>query len=297
MIDIEQFFDTSEKESRPVFELITSFAAFLIPFFIIVIVQRRIPFPDELTNMPVILPVAAGTLSLKLVLEKFFDKNIFQEYGVEREYIADSMAGIFLGILFQALITFIMIQTGSAELVKIFSYSTGLSIHLWFLALISTVIGFLAVAFWEELLFRGVLIKKTSEALNLRFENRQISILTALFLGPAIFGIPHVLAIAEGASPSFAAFQASIAALYFGVAYVLTDSIAMPTGIHFISNFWFTSVFGAPENGFPAIARIERNLELGSGAILEFIVPMVILIGLIIGYCKYSGRLDSKNFV
>ncbi len=297
MIDIDRFFDTSEKESNSGLELITSFAAFLIPFFIVLVFQRRISFPDVLNNMPVIVPVATGTLSLKLVLEKFFDKNIFQEYGIEREYIADLMAGIVLGAIFQASITFIMVQTGSAVLVNMLSFSTGLPIHLWLLAFISTLIGFLAVAFWEELLFRGVLIKRASEALSSRLENRQISMLMALFLGPAIFGIPHVLAIAEGASPSFAAFQASIAALYFGIAYLLTNSIAMPTGIHFISNFWFTSIFGASENGFPAIARIERNLEIGSGAILEFILPAIILIGLIIGYCKYSGRLDSKNFV
>lgn len=290
MIDLDNFFDTSEDSSRPVKELIVSFAAFLIPFFVFVVLQRKIPVPGILTNAPVILPVAAGTISLKLVLERFFNKRLFQQYGVKRKYLKDLVAGVVLGAIFQVLITVLMIQNGSAEMISVFSFSTGVQVHLWLTAFISTVLGFLAVAFWEELMFRGVLIKNDSEALYSRLENSKLSTIMAILSGPIIFGIPHLFAIAEGASPSFAVFQASVAALYFGIAYVLTDSIAMPLGIHFMSNFWFTSILGAMENGFPAVARIERNLELGFGSLIEYIIPVIILIGLIILYDKFTEK-------
>lgn len=286
MIDLDNFFDTSENSSRPITELIISFAAFLIPFFVFIVLKRKIPATDILTNAPVILPVAAGTISLKVVLERFFDKSLFQQYGMNRKYSKDLVAGIVLGAIFQGLITILMIQNGSAELISVFSFSKGVPVHLWLTAFISTVLGFLAVAFWEELMFRGVLIKNASEALNSRLKHRQLSTIIAVLLGPIIFGIPHVFAIAEGASPSFAVFQASVAALYFGTAYVLTDSIAMPVGIHFISNLWFTSILGETENGFPALARIERNLQLGFGSLIEYIIPVITLIGLIILYNK-----------
>ena len=68
-------------------------------------------------------------------------------------------------------------------------------------------------------MFRGVLIKNASEALNSRLKHRQLSAVAALLLGPVIFGGPHIFAKAECA-PSFAVFQASVAALYFGIAYV-----------------------------------------------------------------------------
>lgn len=297
MINLDNFFDTSENSSRPITELIISLAAFLIPFFVLVVLTRRVQTPDILTNAPVILPVAAGTISLKLVLERVFGKNLFQQYGMKRKYLKDLASGVVLGTIFQGLITVLMIQNSSAELISVFNFSTGLPVHLWLTAFISTVFGFLAVAYWEELIFRGVLIKNTSEALSSRLKNRQLSSVMAVLLGPLIFGIPHIFAIAEGASPNFAVFQASIAALYFGIAYVLTDSIAMPIGIHFMSNFWFTSVLGATENGFPALARIERNLQLGSNAVIEFLLPVVLLIGLIIAYSRYSGSHDSNLFL
>jgi membrane protease YdiL (CAAX protease family) len=290
MIDLDNFFDTSENSSRPTIQLIISFAAFLVPFFVFVVLLRKIPAPDILTNAPVILPVAAGTISLKLALERFFNKSLFHQYGMKRKYLKDLIAGVILGVIFQGLITILMIQNGSAELISVFSFSTGVPVHLWLTAFISTAFGFFAVAFWEELMFRGVLIKNASEALNSRLKHRQISTIIAILLGPIIFGIPHISAIAEGASPSFAVFQASVAALYFGIAYVLTDSIAMPIGIHFMSNFWFTSILGAPENGFPALARVERNLQIGLTTLIEYIMPAITLIGLIVLYSKITEK-------
>ena len=173
MKDLDNLFDISEIRSRPTIELIISFAAFLIPFLVFVVLQRKIPAPDILTNAPVILPVAVGTISLKVVLERFFDKSLFQQYGMNRKYWKDLVAGVVLGAIFQGLITVLMIQNGSAELISVFSFSTGVPVHLWLTAFISTVLGFLAVAFWEELLFRGVMIKNISETLNSRLEPQE----------------------------------------------------------------------------------------------------------------------------
>lgn len=237
-----------------------------------------------------ILPVAVGMISLKVVLERFFDKSIFQQYGMKSKYLKDLVAGIVLGAIFQGLITILMIQNGSAELISVFSFSTGVPVHLWLTFFISAVFGFLAVAFCEELIFRGVLIKNAGEALNWRLKHRELSTILAVLLGPVIFGLPHIFAIAEGASPSFAVFQASVAALYFGIAYVLTDSIAVPIGIHFMSNIWFASILGATENGFPALARIERNLQLGITTLIEYIIPVLTLIGLIVLYSKITEK-------
>ena len=56
----------------------------------------------------------------------------------------------------------------------------------------------------------------------------------------------------------------------------------MPVGIHFISNLWFTSIIGGTEKGFPALARVERNIQLGSTTLIEYILPVLALIGLIV---------------
>jgi hypothetical protein len=55
-----------------------------------------------------------------------------------------------------------------------------------------------------------------------------------------------------------------------------------------MSNFWFTSILGATENGFPALNRVERNLQLGFSKLIPYIMPVINLIGLIILYHKIT---------
>jgi CAAX amino terminal protease family. len=265
----------------------------------LVVLQRNFSLPDILTNAPIVFPVAAGALSLYIVLKKYLDTDIRERYGlkINKAWAKDFAAGIILGGIFQGLITAAMIQTGSAQIISFLSFETGLSPVLWSVAFASTVVGFFGVAFWEELVFRGLLIKNVAEGITSRLKSKQKSIIISVVIGPFIFGIPHIFAVAEGASLSFAMFQASTAALYFGIAYVYTDRLALPIGIHLISNFWFASLFGGVENGFPAIARIQRDLTLGYDAIFEFLLPAIFLIGLIIFYAKASDKGSLKDFI
>jgi len=72
--------------------------------------------------------------------------------------------------------------------------------------------------------------------------------------------------------------QAVVGGLYFGTAYVLTDSLALPVGIHFSTNLWTTVVFGQPESGFPAAFRLTRPFALGVELIIVLFFPVGILL-------------------
>lgn len=233
------------------------------------------------------------------MMNRFFDEGI-TSYGIslDREWVYGLFSGIMIGLIYQGLITVVLIITGSGEILNLFTINPDITLTTWFIALVSTMIGFFGVALWEELVFRGILIRHAANGFASWMQTDRRAVLAALSLGPIIFGIPHILAIADGATPYFAMVQASMAALYFGLAYVMTNSLAVPIGIHFISNFWFTSVFGGPENGFPAVARIERTMTLSINSIIEIGIPFLVLVGLIVWYGrKTRGEIDLRTII
>lgn len=271
----------------------------MLPFLAIVIIQRQITFPDVLTNVPIIIPALAGTISLHLVMMRWFDAGL-ASYGIslDREWVYGLVAGIVIGFIYQCLITTILMVTGSGEVLSLFAIDLDITLTTWLIAFVSTMIGFFGVALWEELVFRGILITHAAEGFASWIRSDRRAVLAAVSLGPIIFGLPHVLAIADGATPYFAMVQASMAALYFGLAYVVTRSLAVPIGIHFISNLWFTAIFGAPENGFPALVRIDRSMSLGLDSLLEVGLPFIVLVGLIFLYERETGgSIDFRGFL
>ena len=114
-----------------------------------------------------------------------------------------------------------------------------------------------------------------------------------VFTGFAAF-LP--LVAAGGVSPVFAAAQASVAAVYFGAAYVLTGSLAFPVGIHSATNLWVVSVFGQAGSGFPALVRLERSIGAGPVDLLLLAIPSLLLLGLIVAWVRATrGRVSADE--
>ncbi|WJK64810.1 CPBP family glutamic-type intramembrane protease [Halobacterium salinarum] len=111
----------------------------------------------------------------------------------------------------------------------------------------------------------------------------------SMLVGSAlVFGLPHATSAIEGASVGWAVFQALVAGVYFGLAYILTDSLAFPIALHFSTNLWVASVFGMPDSAFPALLRIERNLQADPKGVMTMLLPAIVLIGLIIGWVSLT---------
>ena len=155
-------------------------------------------------------------------------------------------------------------------------------------AVVATVLALLAVALWEELLFRGVLIQNTLEGLAARGVARRTAVGSALVGSALVFGLPHATSAAEGASVGFAVFQAVVAGLYFGLAYLLTDSLAFHIGLHLSTNLWVASVFGQPDSAFPALLRLERDLQADPEGVVVVFVPALVLVGLVVGWVRLT---------
>ena len=275
---------------RATWRVLVSFTVFLGMLVVVSTLLGQVAFPEVLINASNTLAVFLAVAVLLFVGTRFVERRSFDGYGLslDRRWGLDATGGILLGFLFQGLVTALLFVFGSARLVSMLSPGIGGGPVTMVIAFVAAVFALLAVALWEELLFRGVLIQNTLEGLAARGIESRIAVGIALVGSTLVFGLPHATAAAEGVSITFAVFQAVVAGLYFGLAYLLTDSLALPIGLHLSTNFWVASVFGQPDSAFPALLRLERNLQADPTGVIVVLVPAIVLVGLIVGWVRLT---------
>lgn len=134
--------------------------------------------------------------------------------------------------------------------------ATGLSLAAG-LVLGFVMLGLLAL--FEELLFRGYLLVNTAEGMRGPLGERR-AVLFALGLTSVLFALGHAI------NPN-ATLGSTLVILLFGLllggAYVYTDRLAIPIGLHWSWNFTIAQVFGLPISGLTAgttLAVVEFDL-------------------------------------
>lgn len=147
-------------------------------------------------------------------------------------------------------------------------------------------IGFLAVAYGEELVFRGFLIRK----LQLKY-----SAITALIVSSIIFTIMH---LANDNLSLMGVFDLFIAGIMLGAIFLYTKNLWMVIGLHFSWNF-VQSHLGFNVSGLDSYSIVEtqyaeQNLLNGGafgfeGSILSTLAQLVILITLYLLFRKQSN--------
>ncbi|TKX87087.1 CPBP family intramembrane metalloprotease [Halorubrum sp. SS5] len=252
----------------------------------------RVDVPGVLVNGPVALIVVLAVGAYALVASLVPGERPVRGYGLalDRRWARDFLAAVAVGCVFQGLVTALLLATGTGRVVETFSpgVASGGGAPAVAVAVAATAVGFLGVALWEELLFRGVFIVNASEGLAARGLEPRRAVLVAGGASVLAFGPAHAAVAAQGASPIFAAGQAMAAAVYFAAAYVLTGSLAFPVGLHFATNFWTVSVFGLADSGFPALVRLDRSLGAGAIELLLVVLPTLAMLGLIVGWVRLT---------
>lgn len=251
---------------------------------------RWLSVPDVLVNAPGALPAFAGVAAVLVVSTRLLDRSAVAAYGldVDRRWWLDFAGAVVVGCLFQALATAMTLGLDVGRVVGTLSSGVASDPLTLVVALAATVVAFLGVALWEELLFRAVVIHNALEGLTARGLGRRRAAVGAVLASVLAFGPLHALAAADGATPAFAALQASVAGGYFALAYVLTDSLAFPVGLHLSTNLWVATVFGFPDSGFPALVRLERSLGTGPEALAVVLVPAAVLVGLTVAWVQLT---------
>ncbi|WP_170938239.1 MULTISPECIES: CPBP family intramembrane glutamic endopeptidase [unclassified Halorubrum] len=259
--------------------MVVAAVMFVATFAAVGLVLAQLSTPDVLTNLPNQLPMLCGVAAVVLVISYAFETTP-AAYGLSlgRQWLNDFAGGAVIGALFQAVSTAAILATGSGRIVSSWSmgvFSDPVTVGL---AIGATAAAFVIVGLWEDFIFRGVLIRELVVGLTSRQVSRPAATGSAVVVSALVFGAIHLNAGAAGLSASVAVVQAVVGGLYFGLAYVLTDSLALPVGIHFSTNLWTSVVFGQPESGYPAAFRLTRPFDLGADLIVVLLLPTAVLI-------------------
>jgi membrane protease YdiL (CAAX protease family) len=93
-------------------------------------------------------------------------------------------------------------------------------------------------AFWEELVFRGLILTSAVEGLRSRWLSDRGAVVAGVVASSLIFTLGHF----PGTLETFG-FRLALG-LLLGAAYVWTDSLALPIGLHFLVNFALNNIYG-----------------------------------------------------
>lgn len=181
-----------------------------------------------------------------LVASRWLDRRPIRDYGfhLNNRWWADFGFGLFLGAVLMAFIYAVEIAAGWVTVTGIMQSALP-GIGFWG-ALIASLIAYICVGIYEEMLSRGYQLRNLAEGLNFKSISPRAAFLIAYLLSSSIFGILHA---GNPNATLISTVNLIVAGLFLGLGYVLTGELAMPIGLHITWNFFQGNVFGFPVSG------------------------------------------------
>jgi membrane protease YdiL (CAAX protease family) len=147
-------------------------------------------------------------------------------------------------------------------------------------------LAFVAVGFYEELLFRGYYLQNLKDGTNLGI---------AVLASSAAFGLAHLGNLNASLTSTLGIFAAG---LFLAFAWLRTQSLWLPIGIHIGWNFLQGPVFGFEVSGNPTPSLVRHVVDgpelitggaFGPEAGLLVLPAMALGAGLIWWYTRHRG--------
>jgi len=205
--------------------------------------------PEELLlALTVMVALPAVTLSV-WIARRGLDRRSITSLGLSLKTPAarDMLVGFFIPAPLFALI--FTIQWGLGWLtIEGWGWAAG-SITLTMLGVLLGLVGFLAVGFYEELLFRGYYLQNLRDGSGL---------VIALFLSSAIFALAHLGNFSSSIASSIGIFAAGF---FLAYGWIRTGALWLPIGLHIGWNFFQGPIFGFAVSGTPTPSIVVHSVE------------------------------------
>lgn len=232
------------------------------------------------------------------IARRYLDKKSFVSLGLrfDRYALLDIVSGVLNSALLMASVYFCMLWLGLIEF-QGFSWWTetagaGTTFQLAIVPVVLLVVYKLSiVAWWEELVFRGYLLQNMIAGLGLT---------SSVVLASLIFGFGH------GFNPDATLLSSVLIALITPqliYAYLKTEQLWLPMGLHLGWNFFQASVFGFASSGQASPSLISQTAvgpdwlsggDFGAeGSVL--IIPFTALSMLLIHYWVRATRRPGQG--
>jgi uncharacterized protein len=229
-----------------------------------------------------------GTLLVALLVLMFagvaLDRRPLSEFGFHfgRSWWLDLAFGLLLGVGLMALIFAFEAAVGWVVIGR--TLVTRESGTDFVLALAGSLVTFLCVGIYEEMLSRGYQLRNVAEGLAWSWWSPRAALLAGWVLSSLFFGLLH--ANNPNATPTSTVFL-MLAGLFLGLGFILTGELAIPIGLHITWNFFEGNVFGFPVSGTTVEASFfgieQRGPALLTGGAFGPEGGIIGLVALIVG--------------
>jgi len=246
--------------------------ALAIPLAVLQFVSGR-NFADAVLALSAVVSLPAVTLAT-WIARRALDRRSFRSLGLARAagWQRDLLAGFAIPIPLFGLIFLVELGAGWLDFqgwgwAERGVLSTAVGVLLLLLA-------FVAVGFYEELLFRGYYLQNLKDGTNL---------VVAVFASSAAFGLAHLGNLNASWTSTLGIFAAG---LFLAYAWLRTRALWLPIGIHIGWNFLQGPVFGFEVSGNPTpslVRQIVNGPELITGGAFGPEAGLIVLPAMAVG--------------
>jgi membrane protease YdiL (CAAX protease family) len=241
------FWNATERRLRAVWRIaITGTCTFVACLVAVIFVYLLLGDDmDALSASTVItfIYVSAGVIMGGWLL----DRRDWRSFGLRfsRRWLMDLMFGLALGVVLVAANVIGLLYAGYAERASASTvWMRGELTELPGLPVL--VVLFICVGIYEELAFRGYLLKNLAESWNWRRVGAPASVLASMLVTSLLFGVVHAT---NPNATLISTVNTALAGVLLGIPLLLTGELAMPIGLHITWNLTQSVGFGLPVSG------------------------------------------------
>ncbi len=175
----------------------------------------------------------------------FLDNRPFRDMGfsLNSRWLKDFGAGILIAAIVMSLITFILWMFGFLHITA----NSNASLNADFIrAVTGLLILMITVSVWEEIYFRGYLIKNLQEGFTSKKSKSLYPIISAVLISSILFGIAHT---SNPNSTLLSFINITVAGIVLAYPYIYSKSMSISVGLHLSWNYFQGVVYGMPVSG------------------------------------------------
>ncbi|PKO16367.1 MAG: CPBP family intramembrane metalloprotease domain-containing protein [Chloroflexi bacterium HGW-Chloroflexi-10] len=176
---------------------------------------------------------------------RWIDRRKFSDFGFHfsKQWWRDMGFGLLLGA---GLMLMIFLIEYLAGWVRIEGYLVNRSTVSFAGAILISLIGFLFVGIYEEMISRGYMLRNLAEGFNWKALGARGGLWIGYVLSSSVFGLLHA---GNPNATLVSTLSLVLAGFFLGLGFVLTGELAIPIGLHITWNFFQGNVFGFPVSG------------------------------------------------
>jgi membrane protease YdiL (CAAX protease family) len=238
---VSVLWNRTEGRPRALWRVLAAFVAGFVGVHVVpALALAGTELPPSVAGAATNLIAALTGLVTAVGFAKYVDRRPVTDYGLAfgPSWLKDFGAGSAIALAGMTVALPVSLIAGWATVSELFSGGAGANALPFAVAFGVYGIQFLLVAFWEELINRGLILTSAVEGLRNQWLSDRGAVVAGVVVSALIFSITHF-------PSSLGVFGfLMIGGVILGAAYVWTDSLALPMGLHFLMNFSVNNIYG-----------------------------------------------------